>query len=148
MDFVQADDDDILTLLEATDAQVAKESQRAVILQPGALGDCLLTLPLVKFLKDVLDLGGVDIVGHAEYVGILPERTCVDGVRSLDTAELHRLFTAPAGFDLADRDPLIHMFADYSWIITFLGRAGQRLRAEPDLHRQLQPQRRGDYSAS
>lgn len=117
-------DDDILTLLEATDAQMAKESQRAVILQPGALGDCLLTLPLVKFLKDVLDLGGVDVVGHAEYVGILPERTCVDGVRSLDTAELHRLFTAPAGFDLVDRDPLIHMFADYSWIITFLGEPG------------------------
>jgi len=37
---------------------------------------------------------------------------------------LHRLFAAPASFDLADRDPLIHMFADYSWIITFLGEPG------------------------
>ena len=48
----------------------------------------------------------------------------MDGVRSIDTAELHRLFTEPARFDLADRDPLIHMFADYSWIITFLGEPG------------------------
>jgi ADP-heptose:LPS heptosyltransferase len=117
-------DNDILSLLEATGAQLAKETQRAVILQPGALGDCLLTLPLVRLLKEALDLGGVDLVGHAEYVGILPERTCVDSIRSIDTAELHRLFTAPASFDLADRDPLIHMFADYSWIITFLGEPG------------------------
>jgi len=116
--------DDILSLLEARGAQLAKEAQRAVILQPGALGDCLLTLPLVKLMKEALDLGGVDLVGHAEYVGILPERTCVDSIRSIDTAELHRLFTAPASFDLADRDPLIHMFADYSWIITFLGEPG------------------------
>jgi heptosyltransferase-3 len=117
-------DDDILSLLEATSAQVAKEAQRAVILQPGALGDCLLTLPLVKLMKEALDLGGVDLVGHAEYVDFLPERTCVDSIRSIDTAELHRLFAAPAGFDLADRDPLIHMFSDYSWIITFLGEPG------------------------
>lgn len=117
-------DDDILSLLEARDAQVAREAQRAVILQPGALGDCLLTLPLVRLLKEALDLGGVDLVGHAEYVGILPERTCVDSIRSIDTAELHRLFAAPGGFDLADRDPLIRMFADYSWIISFLGEPG------------------------
>jgi heptosyltransferase-3 len=117
-------DDDILSLLEATSAQLAKEAQRAVIVQPGALGDCLLTLPLVGLMKEALELGGVDLVGHAEYIGILPERTCVDSIRSIDTAELHRLFTAPAGFDLADRDPLIHMFADYSWIVTFLGDPG------------------------
>jgi ADP-heptose:LPS heptosyltransferase len=117
-------DNDILSLLEARGAQLARETHRAVILQPGALGDCLLTLPLVKLMKEALELGGVDLVGHAEYIGILPERTCVDSIRSIDTAELHRLFTEPATFDLADRDPLIHLFADYSWIITFLGEPG------------------------
>jgi heptosyltransferase III len=117
-------ENDILSILEARGAQLAKETQRAVILQPGALGDCILTLPLVKLVKEALNLGGVDLVGHAEYVGILPERTCVDGIRSIDSAELHRLFVEPARFDPADRDPLIHMFADYSWIITFLGEPG------------------------
>ena len=115
---------DILSLLEAKSAQVAREMQRAVILQPGALGDCILTLPLVRLMKEALDLGGVDLVGHADYVGILPERSCVDGIRSIDSAELHKLFIEPAQFDLADRDPLIHMFADYSWIVTFLGEPG------------------------
>jgi ADP-heptose:LPS heptosyltransferase len=117
-------ENDILTLLEARSAQLAKEIQRAVILQPGALGDCILTLPLVKLVKEALDLGGVDLVGHTDYVGILPERSCVDGVRSIDSADLHRLFVEPTRFDLADRDPLIHLFADYSWIITFLGEPG------------------------
>lgn len=117
-------ENDILSILEARGAQMARETQRAVILQPGALGDCILTLPLVKLVKEALNLGGVDLVGHAEYMGILPERTCVDGIRSLDSAELHRLFVEPTRFDPADRDPLIHMFADYSWIITFLGEPG------------------------
>lgn len=117
-------EDDILSLLEAKSAQSARESHRAVILQPGALGDCILTLPLVKLVKEALDLGGVDLIGHAEYVGILPGRSCVDGVRSIDSVDLHRLFAEPMRFDLADHDPLIHLFAGYSWIITFLGEPG------------------------
>jgi ADP-heptose:LPS heptosyltransferase len=117
---------DILSLLEAKGAQVARESQRAVILQPGALGDCVLTLPLVKTVKEALGLGGVDIIGHTDYVGIFPERTAVNSIRSLDATDLHRLFVESSQFDLADGDPLIHVFAEYSWIISFLG--------EPDGH--------------
>jgi hypothetical protein len=113
--------EDILSLLEAKGAQVAKETQRGVILQPGALGDCILTLPLVKTMKDTLGLGGVDMIGHTDYIGMLPERSCVNGIRSMDAAELHRLFVEPSTFDLADGDPLINVFADYSWIVSFLG---------------------------
>jgi ADP-heptose:LPS heptosyltransferase len=117
-------EDDILNLLEASSAQLAREGHRAVIVQPGALGDCILTLPLVKLVKEAFDLGGVDLVGHAEYVGILPGRSCVDGIRSIDSVDLHRLFVEPTRFDLADQDPLIHLFSGYSWIITFLGEPG------------------------
>jgi ADP-heptose:LPS heptosyltransferase len=112
---------DILGVLEKRGAQMAKEAQRAVILQPGALGDCILTLPLAKLMQEQLGLGGVDIIGHAEYVGILPERSCVDSIRSIDSTGLHRLFVEPAEFDLEDRDPLINALADYSWIVTFMG---------------------------
>jgi heptosyltransferase-3 len=113
--------DDILSLLQERVAQMAREAQRAIILQPGAIGDCILTLPLVKFMKNALQLGGVDILGHTEYIGILPIRTCVDGIRSIDSMDLHRLFVEPKTFDLADRDPLIHAFDDYAWIVTFMG---------------------------
>lgn len=112
---------DILSLLEEKGAQMAKEAQRAVILQPGALGDCILTLPLAKLMREALGLGGIDIIGHAEYVGILPERSCVNSIRSIDSTELHRLFAEPAQFDLADYDPLINVFSDYAWIVTFMG---------------------------
>jgi heptosyltransferase-3 len=114
-------DGDILVLLQQKVAQMAREMQRAVILQPGAIGDCVLTLPLAKFIKDSLQLGGVDILGHTEYIGILPGRACIDGIRSIDSTDLHRLFTEPKTFDLADRDPLINVFEDYAWIVTFLG---------------------------
>jgi hypothetical protein len=114
-------DDNILNLLREKRAEVAKEMLRGVILQPGAIGDCVLTLPLAEFMKDCLELGGVDILGHTEYIGLLPGRTCVDNVRSIDSVDLHRLFTEAKTFDIADRDPLINTFADYAWIVTFLG---------------------------
>ncbi len=110
-----------MSLVQAKDAQAARESQRAVILQPGALGDCILTLPLAQIMKRTLKLGGVDLIGHAEYIGFLPGRSCVDSIRSIDSADLHRLFMDTAHFDLDDRDPLVGMFADYAWIVSFLG---------------------------
>lgn len=97
------------------------KAQRAVILQPGAIGDCILTLPLAEFIKKSLGLGGVDVIGHTEYTGILPGRTCVDGVRCIDSMDLHRLFVTTKDFDLKDGDSLISAFSDYAWITTFLG---------------------------
>jgi ADP-heptose:LPS heptosyltransferase len=116
-----AANDNILELLEEKRAEVIREARRGAILQPGAIGDCILTLPLVEFMKESLELGGIDILGHTEYIGIFPGRTCVDGIRSIDSMNLHRLFVDIERFDLEDRDPLISTFADYSWIVSFLG---------------------------
>jgi ADP-heptose:LPS heptosyltransferase len=113
--------DDILELLREKGAEAARKNKCGLILQPGAIGDCLLTLPLAGFMKDRLELGTVDILGRTEYIGILPGRTCADGIRSMDSLDLHRLFVEAKTFDLADGDPLINFFADYAWIVTFLG---------------------------
>ena len=113
--------DDILKLLMDKGAEAAQKAHSGVILQPGAIGDCILALPLVEFMKDCLGLGRVDILGHTEYIGILPGRTSADGIRSMDSVDLHRLFAETKTFDLADRDPLINVFADYAWIVSFLG---------------------------
>jgi len=115
------ENDNILDLLREKGAEVARVAQRGVILQPGSIGDCVLTLPLAEFMKDCLGLGGVDILGHTEYIGILPGRTCVDGIRSIDSVDLHRLFAETDTFDLVDGDALINVFGDYAWIVTFLG---------------------------
>lgn len=112
---------DILELLREKGAEAARNMLRAVIIQPGAIGDCILTLPLAAFVKDSLGLGGLDILGHTEYVGFLPGRSRIDTVRSIDAMELHRLFAQASAFELRDRDPLINAFSDYAWIITFMG---------------------------
>ena len=107
-------------------AIAAQQGRRGVILQPGAIGDCILTLPLAELMKETVCPGGVDIIGHTEYLGILPGRSCVDAVKSLDSISLHRLFAGEGDFEVADGDPLIMAFAGYSWIASFLG--------EPDSH--------------
>ena len=121
IDKTMAKQDDILSLLKEKAAEAARSARRAVIIQPGAIGDCILTLPLAEFMKAELGLGGVDIFGHTEYIGILPGRTCVDGIRSIESAGLHRLFVKAGEFDLADGDPLVNIFAEYAWIVSFLG---------------------------
>lgn len=113
--------DDILNLLREKGAQASRMAQRGAILQPGAIGDCILTIPLAKFMKDSLRLGSIDILGHTDYIGILLGRSCIEGIRSIDTMDLHRLFDETKTFDLEDGDPLINAFADYAWIATFLG---------------------------
>ena len=114
-------DENILDLLQQKRAEVARNMLRGLVLQPGAIGDCILTLPLAAYMKKCLELGSIDILGHGEYVGFLPGRSCIDGVRSMDAIELHRLFVESGAFELQDRDPLINTFSDYAWIITFLG---------------------------
>lgn len=113
--------DNILDMLRQKGAEAARKMQRGLIVQPGAIGDCILTLPLAAFMKETLQLGGIDLLGHTEYVGILPGRSCIDGVHSIDSMDLHRLYAKTDTFELGDRDPLISAFADYTWIATFLG---------------------------
>lgn len=113
--------DNILDMLKDKGAEAVRNAHRGLILQPGAIGDCILTLPLAGFMKKSLGLGSVDILGRTEYISILPGRTCVNGVRSMDSLELHRLFISAKEFDVADGDALINFFADYCWIVTFLG---------------------------
>jgi len=118
---IQKEHENILDLLREEGAEAARKAQRGLILQPGAIGDCILTLPLAEFMKEALGLGGVDIMGHAEYIDYLPGRSCIDGISSIDSLDLHRLFTDRKDFDVADRDPLVNIFAGYAWIATFLG---------------------------
>ncbi len=113
--------DNILDLLREKGAEAERRMHRGLIVQPGAIGDCILTLPLAAFMKESLKLGGVDLLGHTEYVGILPGRSCIDTVRSIDSMDLHRLFAETDAFELRDKDPLIIAFAGYAWITTFLG---------------------------
>lgn len=115
---------DILSLLSEQERHAATAARQAIVIQPGAIGDCILTLPLARYMKDSLDLGSVVFLGHLGHTGIFAGRTCVDGVKSIESLKLHRLFQNRSEFDLEEDDPLLTAFAPYSWIITFLGEHG------------------------
>lgn len=112
---------DILSLLRKQEALASTAARKAIIIQPGAIGDCILTLPLAQYMKKNLKLGSIVFLSHLDYAGIFAGRTCVDGVKSIESARLHRLFVDKKEFDLDETDPLLTTFAPYSWILTFMG---------------------------
>ncbi len=113
--------EDIFELVEEKEAESRRGSRRGVIVTPGAVGDCLLMLPLARFMKESCKLGSIEFVGHAEYIDFYPGRTCVDGIRSIDSIDFHRLFADAKDFAVEDGDALITAFGRYSWIVSFLG---------------------------
>jgi len=116
--------DDILNILSKTEDDAMRNSRRAVIIQPGAIGDCVLTLPLAESLKTHFGIGTVLMFGRSSYIEYFPGRTCIDGIRNLDSIDLHRLFVNHREFELADGDSLIGVFSGFEQIITFLGQTG------------------------
>lgn len=95
--------------------------QKGLIIHPGAIGDCVLALPLAAFMKEHLGVMQVDWIGKTDYVHFFPTRTAVDAVRSMDSIPLHRLFEDAKTFDLADKDPLLYSFSGYRQVVSFLG---------------------------
>jgi len=116
---------DITKLLEESQKESCHKSRRGVIINPGAIGDCLLTLPLANFMKQALNLSGVDFLGQTEYIDFYPGRTCVDSVRSVSSIDFHRLFVEPDELELEDGDPLIKTFCGYEWIVSFMGQGNR-----------------------
>lgn len=95
--------------------------KKAAIIHSGAIGDCVLTLPLAVFLKQTLGFHQVDLIGRTEYTSFYPARTAVDRIRSIESVPLHRLFESPNDFIQQDHTRLIHAFCEYEHIISFLG---------------------------
>ncbi|MCH8218620.1 MAG: glycosyltransferase family 9 protein [Planctomycetes bacterium] len=121
--------ENILDLWQEQTSLAAHRAMRALIIQPGAIGDCILTLPLAHYLKESLGIGSIDLLAHVSYVDFYPNRTAVDCVRSLETVPLHKLFVASDDFQLKDKDPLSRAFVDYEWIVSFLGASNRDFEA-------------------
>jgi hypothetical protein len=113
---------DIIELVKDAEEKACRDARTGVIISPGAIGDCLLMLPLAKFMKEVLQLGGIDFIGHTDYIEFYPGRTVVDGIRSIDSIDFHRLFAKSDDLVIEDDDPLINTFSRYEWIASFLGK--------------------------
>lgn len=115
---------DILKILSSAEANADRLSNRALIIQPGAIGDCVLTLPVAEFIRKTFKIGTLTMLGRSQYMLYLPTRSCIDSIRDLDSIDLHRLFVPSKDFELQDNDSLITAFAGYQHIFNFLGNAG------------------------
>ena len=101
--------------------RACKPPKRGLIINPGAIGDCLLTLPLAKFMKDALGLDGVDLSADSDYTHFYPGRTCIDSVASINSGGWHRFFSAHNEFEIEHNDPLVRRLSRYEWIVSFMG---------------------------
>lgn len=97
------------------------EPRKGLILHSGAIGDCLLTLPMATFMKQTCGMTQMHFMGRPEAVGFYPGRSCIDHVRPMESVPLHRLFEPQAEFTLEDPDRLIAAFKGYEQIVSFLG---------------------------
>lgn len=96
------------------------KTRRALIIQPGAVGDVILTLPLAQFILAQRDIDQVDILGHLERLEYLQPRTLLGDAISIESVGLHRLFENSDAFELNDPDELVELFRPYELIVTFL----------------------------
>ena len=95
--------------------------KKGVILYSGAIGDCLLTLPLAHYIKQQCRLDILDYIGPTGYLEFYPHRTCIDRVRSIETVPLHHLFEDPKTFMQSEHPRLQAVFEGYEQVITLLG---------------------------
>ena len=87
------------------------ESSRLGVLFPGALGDFICCLPALQVLARS---GRVEVFARSEFAAIAPDGIVV---RSLERAEISRLFTATAAADEA----VYHFFAEYAAVYSWMG---------------------------
>ncbi len=112
---------DIFQMIEDAEKDRCINCRRLLVINPGAIGDCVLSLPLIMFLRQTLDAGKVHLAANTEYTAFYPGRSPVDAVRSIENLQMHRLFAKHDDFDLDDKDPLLQNFSGYEWIVSLMG---------------------------
>ena len=80
--------------------------RRLLLIQPGALGDSLLTLPIADQLSKTLANPSIEILGHLDYIRLFTSHLAITATADIDTAPLHLLFADTLG-------ELPWAFADY-----------------------------------
>lgn len=112
---------DIFQMIEDAEMDRCINCRRLLVVNPGAVGDCVLSLPLISFIREILGAGKVHLAANTEYTAFYPGRTCVDAVRSIENLQMHRLFVKHEDFEIDDKDPLLQNFSGYEWIVSLMG---------------------------
>ena len=94
--------------------------RQALIIQPGAVGDVILTLPLVRLLKQAYAMTRVDLMGHVDRLAYLVPHAGIDGAHGIDDIPLHGLFCSPSDYRPDQSDRLVQFLQPYELVVTFL----------------------------
>ena len=100
--------------------KATKTTRCGLIIQPGAIGDVILTIPLIRMLRKREGLDHVDMMGRQERMALLKGRCELGGILSMEQPGLHRMFEDSNTFTVEKGDELIDLFRPYEVIVTFL----------------------------
>ena len=86
------------------------------MIRGGAIGDFILTLPAIKALRDAYPGAGIEILGYKHIAVLAENRYYAERVRSIESAQLSRLFATDADLPLE----LANYFATFDLIVSYL----------------------------
>lgn len=105
------------------------KTTRVLVIHPGALGDTLLALPVLAGLKQCHAQAMLDLIGHPSLVEVLPGRSVVDRMRSIDGPEVHCLYGGLHGMSSAIRAYFASFDIAVAWLADQDGSLRYALRA-------------------
>lgn len=90
--------------------------QRALVIRGGALGDFLLTLPVLQALREAAPSARLEVLAYPGLAALAKSSGTVDEVRSIEYGPLAGFFTQGAVLDPALRD----YFGSFDLILSYL----------------------------
>ncbi|NQT91944.1 MAG: hypothetical protein HQ559_04215, partial [Lentisphaerae bacterium] len=88
---------------------------RILVLRGGAIGDFVLTLPALRLLRERWPDAHIELVGYPHVASLADAGGLVDRVRSLDSADIARLFSLRPDLPASQREYLssFHIVLSY-----------------------------------
>lgn len=89
---------------------------RILVLRGGAIGDFIATLPAIRALREQWPRAHIELIGYPHIAGLAQAAGLVNRVRSLDSADIARLFAHHPGLDPA----ALHYFQSFHVAVSYL----------------------------
>jgi heptosyltransferase-2 len=90
--------------------------KRILVIRGGAIGDFILTLPALKFLRENFPNAHIEILGYKHIITLADNRYYANATRSIDYAPISRFFARDAELP-AD---LVEYFGSFDLIVSYL----------------------------
>lgn len=96
------------------------EPTKILVIQPGLIGDCILTLPLIGALRELHQTDSVELWAHREYAGYLAGRSDVLTTRDILEVNIAPLFGKVPNVKYAHHAQLIATLKEFDLVVAFV----------------------------